>query len=633
MKTKPMETMISLLTFLLIFSFPGWAQKAPLKYGSVDLADLEMKVYDPDTSAAAVILCDYGYFSVKTYHFTRTLRVKILKKEGTKWANWSFPSDESTTVKGITYNLVDGEILETKLKSESVFEERIWEDYYRTRVAMPNVSVGSIIDIQYSFSWLPTEWRFQEVIPVKWSELIIEESTYIHWRKNFFGFVPLYENSSNRWIAKDVPAFKEEPYIANISNYLTKFTIEVLSISIPPSDTYKGYYREYSTTWEAVNNQLLEDSRFGMVIQGCAFLNDKVKEIQAGALSPMEKVLAAHDFVKQSVRWNENEALYVSAQNLSTPFNEKIGNSADVNLILVQMLKKLDFNVIPLALSTRSNGFLSPIYPSLDRLNYVVAYVWIDGVPYFADATEKFLPVGMLPVRCLNLKGRLITHNSEADWVDLIPVKKNKQTVQVDLAINPDLSMSGTILRNSYDYAALNFRNHYEEYNSQDEYITDEESDNPGLSITNFQLTCLDSIYKPVGESFDVKVKNRIAKAGQQLYLYPLLFEQMTENPFKTEERKCPVDFVYPSELTVLCKYAIPEGYKIVELPQSQILKNPEKNLSMQYQVTQIGNTINFTYKYSQTATHFSIDEYADIRAFFSELIKKHAEPVILESL
>lgn len=633
MKTKPFEKPFSLLVLFVICCFPVFSQKAPIKFGTIDKADLEMKVYDLDTSAAAVILCDYGYFNASTYNFTRILRIKILKQEGTDWGNRRFPTSEKTMIKGITYNLVDGEIVETKLKSESIYTERVSDDNYRTRIAMPNVAVGSIIDIQFTRPWLPPEWRFQQVIPVKLSELNIEESSYIKFRKNYFGFIPLVENTRTRWVAKDVPAFKEEPYIASASNYLSKFTIEVLAISIPPSSTSSGFYREYSTTWEAVNNQLMQDNEFGVAMQGCMFLNSKVKEIKENISSPMEKVIAAHEYIKQSVKWNENEALYISGENLSTPWNEKLGNSSDINLILIQMLKKLDFKVVPVVLSTRDNGFLSPLFPSLDQLNYVVAYVWIDDKPYFVDATEEFLPVGMLPVRCLNLQGRMVSDDFESDWVDLIPVKKNKRVIQGDLTLNADLSLTGNIIRNNYDYAALKFRKNYEGFNSEEDFLKDLESETQGLSIVNSTLTCLDSIYKPVGETYDVKIRNRVTQAGNQLILYPLFLEQITENPFKSEERQCPVDFIYPSELTFICKYTFPENFKIVELPESRILKLADNSLSMQYQVSNLGNTVYLTYKFSITKPHFSVEEYADMRAFFSELIKKHTEPIIFESL
>jgi hypothetical protein len=632
MESRFLKKILALFAFAAILSFPSYSQKAPIKYGTVNRADLEMTAYPLDTSADAAILCNYGYFNSTTYDFVRILRIKIFKKEGTEWGDKVFSTTDKTQIRGITYNLENGEVVETKLKSESIFHERVTDDYTRTRVAMPNVREGSIIDLEFRFPWLPDEWRFQDVIPVRWSELNIEYSKYIDFRKNYFGFVPLSESSSDRWVAKDVPAFKVEPYMTNTDNYLTRFEIEVLSISIPPGSNSSGFYREYSTTWEAVNSRLLQSGHFGLAMQGCMFLNNKVKEIEQANSTPMDKLIAAHEYIKHAVKWNEAEALFTSADNLSTPFNAKIGNSADVNLIFIQMLKKLNFEVFPVALSTRSNGFLSPLFPSLDKLNYVVAYVKIDDKHYFVDATEEYLPVGMLPERCINLQGRIID-NSYADWVDLIPVKKDKTQVQAELTIGPDLIMSGKIFRKNFDYAALDFRNDYTKFNSEDEFLRDLENEYKGLSIINSSITGMDSIYLPVKEEYEVRIKNQVTSAGNMIYIYPLLFEQITENPFKSEVRSYPVDFTCPSELTYICKITIPEGAQVVELPKVLVMKLPDNSVSMQYQISSFGNSVNLTYKFIMTKPIFSVEEYADLRAFFSELVKKHAEPIVIQTL
>jgi len=632
MKTKLLKKIISAFALLAVISIPSFAQKAPIKYGTVTKADLEMTAYPLDTSAVAAILCNYGYFNSHTYDFVRILRIKIFKKEGTTWGNRIFPTSDKTAIRGITYNLENGEIVETKLKSESIFLERVSEDIYRTRVAMPNVREGSVLDLEFRHPWLPGEWRFQDVIPVRWSELLIEDSKYIEFRKNYFGFLPLSESSSIRSVAKDMPAFKEEPYMANATNYMTKFEIEILRISIPISDNYRGFYKEYSTTWAAVNARLMQSGHFGMAIRGCVFLNNKVKEIEQTCTTPMEKLIAAHEYVKHAVKWNELEALYISSEDLATPFNKKIGNSSDVNLILIQLLKKLDLNVTPVALSTRSNGFLSPLFPSLDKLNYVVAYVVIDNKPYFVDATEEYLPVGMLPERCINLQGRIIDE-MKSDWVDLIPVTKDKIMIQQDLVISPDLLITGKITRKSYDYAALDFRNEYARFNSEEEFLRDMENDNLGLSIINSRISSLDSIYLPVQEDYDVRIKNRVTSAGNMLYVYPLLFEQITENPFKSEERNYPVDFITPSEMTFISKITIPEGLQIVELPKVMVMKLPDNSVSIQYQISAVGNIVYLTYKFNLTKPFFSVEEYADLRTFFSELVKKHSEPIVIKTL
>ena len=66
----------------------SFCQKAPVTYGKVPLEDLKMTVYDSDTTAPAVVLCDYGFFDKERFDFvTRLLRIKILRKEGFPYAD------------------------------------------------------------------------------------------------------------------------------------------------------------------------------------------------------------------------------------------------------------------------------------------------------------------------------------------------------------------------------------------------------------------------------------------------------------------------------------------------------------------------------------------------------------------
>ena len=147
-----------------------------------------MKVYPLDTTAEAVILCDYGEFNANTFEFLRLLRMKVLKKEGSDIVNKVLNVDGIGSIKGCTYNLVNGEMVESKLKNESIFKERVRDDRYLYRITMPDVRVGSVVEIQYSFPLLPSEWLFQDNIPVRWSELRIQDSPYVAFRRYFTDF-------------------------------------------------------------------------------------------------------------------------------------------------------------------------------------------------------------------------------------------------------------------------------------------------------------------------------------------------------------------------------------------------------------------------------------------------------------
>jgi hypothetical protein len=87
-----MKRNVFMLLAVSAFCMSAFSQKPPIKFGKVDKSDLEMQYYELDSSASAVILCDYGRFNGNTLEFTRLLRIKILKKEGLSWADGIFPT-------------------------------------------------------------------------------------------------------------------------------------------------------------------------------------------------------------------------------------------------------------------------------------------------------------------------------------------------------------------------------------------------------------------------------------------------------------------------------------------------------------------------------------------------------------
>ncbi len=70
----------------LLLSHPLTAQQEPMKFGKVEMAELDMQSYARDTAAEAAVLGDYGqpYFKYGTDGFEivheRHVRIKILKK-------------------------------------------------------------------------------------------------------------------------------------------------------------------------------------------------------------------------------------------------------------------------------------------------------------------------------------------------------------------------------------------------------------------------------------------------------------------------------------------------------------------------------------------------------------------------
>jgi RNAse (barnase) inhibitor barstar len=601
------------------------AQKAPIKFGNVSLADLQMSRYDKDTSASAVILCDYGFYNSGNYEFTRTLRIKILKKEGYQFADQIFETKFKSKISGYTYNLENGQIVKEKLSNKSIFEERVFEDYTRMRVSMPNVRVGSVIDIEYLDDRLPSVWHFQNVIPILWSELVIEKSPYIKYRKKHFGLTSFFINSDDRWVTKDVPAFANEPYINSPKNYISKFEIEITEINYP------GFYKTYSNSWTDVGNLLISSDYFGNAISNSNFLNNLVHEINSVGYTKEEKIDAAYKAIKK-IKWNGDNEVFTSTKFLSDVYKNAIGNAADINLILHMLLSRLGIETGLVVLSTRENGIVYPYSVTMEKLNHVIVYAQIDSVPYLIDATEPFYPWNVLPEKCLNGLGQLIFEKKIARYI-IEPDKKDKLVSFSNLELSSDMTLKGNAKKYRYDYAAVDFRKHYKTYASEEDYLEELKVLNKDLKIESYAVQNLDNLNEGIIEDCNLSSKSKSNVNSSEIYLSIPYSEELLSNPFKQEKRRLPINFPYATDYTDVINITLADNIEVVKLPETIKLKLPENGASFMFQATQLNNQIVIKYKFTMDKLVFDPAEYQDLKDFYNAIAKKLSETILLKKI
>ncbi|MDD3273603.1 MAG: hypothetical protein PHV46_06100, partial [Bacteroidales bacterium] len=564
---------VTLIITLALHCFALQAQKSPIKFGEINIIDLEMRTYAIDTTAPAVILCDFGYFDSRNFFFRRNIRIKILKKEGYDWGNRVFSTSLKTNIKASTFNLVDGKVVETKLQSNSIFVDRISETNYKTRIAMPDIREGSVIDISYGYYGLPAEWRFQDEIPILWSELYIDSANEFKLQRNIYGYYPLAKSTDNHYIAVDVPAFRKEPYMNSWTNYISKVEFDLREV-------YDGNtYHFLTNTWDDVFKTLMNNNYFGGAIKNNKYISEFAKEISSENLNDREKVEMAFNKIK-TIKWNKEYSIFSSDMTLSTPFKNKSGNSADINLSLFRLLKSLNINSDLVLLSTRENGVILPNVPVINKLNNVIVAAYIDNDTLLLDATDNLSPFDLLPYQDINWQGRVLKE-SDSYWIPLSTEKKFKRDIGYNLSLSDNLMLEGSYYSISSDYAAAELRNKVAQFNSQEEFIFDVQKLREGFTISNSKINGLSDLKEKVTEEMSISIENAVEEIGGEIYIYPMLYERMMHNPFKTNDRKYPVDFGYKIQESVTVNIKLPEGYQVVSFPKSIKFQLKEKSSSV----------------------------------------------------
>lgn len=374
----------------------------------------------------------------------------------------------------------------------------------------------------------------------------------------------------------------------------------------------------------------MDYENFGQRLSWTGFVEDTVKAIAAKSANNIEKAQKIYAHIQNHMKWNNKKRLYTS-QSLKDAYKNASGNSAEINLLLVAMLQKAGFTADPVILSTRDNGMVIVENPVLDKFNYVVCGVTIDGKFYTLDATDKYCPFGVMPYRCLNGKGRLINEITSRN-IDFSPAFAKSTVTSVNAKIIADGEMEASIQTIYRGYAAINFRNDFSESKSADEFIKDLQDSHTGLTISKYNIKGIDSITGPVNiDLSEVTIANKCDVSGNIISVNPMLYEQLKENPFKLENRKYPVDYGYNIDESYIISLQIPEGYEIDELPKPFSMSLPENGGKFTYNCAVNGSNVQVIRKFQINRALFTEATYTVLKEFYAKMVEKEAGLIVFK--
>lgn len=654
--------------FLLFFiATKTWAQKFDLD--KVTKAELLEKQHKKDSSAPAAFIfkkakTTFKYSEEKGFTCATTFQVKlkIYKKEGLAWANFKIPyyigyetlEDESVTIKSAnTYTLENDKIVKTKITADGKFKEKINEYWEAKSVTFPNVKVGAIIELEYilqsdNISVLP-DFQYQYEIPVDFAEYISHIPELYLYKSIQKGYVELsyeqkivqtsqsyeskigissatqslhYRNVVSSYTVANVPALKEEDYVNNINNYYGKLEQELQAILYPDKEP-----KQIATTWESVAKSVFEDKDFSAAINSFEYFKNDILSIKNDAQNQEELIKRLFNYVKNRMNWNEKFGYY-PRRKLEIAYAEKVGNIAEINLMLVSMLRMVGVEANPVLVSTRANGMA--LFPNKSLFNYVVVAVNNNNTTMLLDATDKLSDINKLPIRALNGLGRLIKSDGTSTEIELMPKINSKDLITIFATINNQGEISGKVREQYFDYNAYVFRKNYNGISSQS-YTEKLEKEYHGVTIESYNVQNNTDLELPIIESYNFTATNSVEVIGDKMYFSPFLFFEKPVNPFKQETREYPIDFVYPNQDKYTISLTLPEGFSVETLPQSKAIALPDNLGNFKYNITNNGNQIQLLYTQDINQAVIGAEYYQQLKNFFKEIVNKQAEKIVLK--
>jgi len=628
------------------FILTAQAQKEPIKFGEIDIENLKMTTYPGDSSAGAVILTDFGRSTFDhnlAISFYRHVRIKILNKSEFDRANVKikhFAGDMVTHLKASTFNLENGKIVESEVDKKDIFDEKVTKEVESKNFTFPNVTEGSIIEYTFEVnmgSWRRIRpWYFQHDIPVKYSEYRVELPEDFKYKKIMTGYLALEEANSEprnayfgganirilaqRYVARDVPAFKEEPNLASPDDYISKISFELDQIAIP-GQMIKNYM---PSSYEHFSHHLATTDLFERQLNKGKIVQDEVEQVTVGLNSDEEKIRAIYAWVQENFEVDKD----FYEENYKKILDEKRGFPFDINMILLMMMKEAGFDADPVYLSTRSNGILHPFYPSQYNFNYMLCLVTNEDQTYLLDASDKLLPFNTIKKQCLNGKGLVISENNPR-WVDLVPSMQNMEYLASSLSLTEEGDLRGQVKVSRKGYEAIAFRRKNKE--AEGDYKKSFSENMSSWVINSHEISGIEAGDDIVEENMDVEITAYAQQTGNVIYFNPVIHGRMEENPYKLVERLYPVDYGVPVKQVNSYTITIPEGYVVDEIPETVAFALPSNAGRYIYSISANGRIITVTSQLMINKTMFLQEEYPALRQFYAEIVAKQAEQIVLK--
>lgn len=631
---------------------------------------INQDIYLSDTDASAVVLYERGSIEIteianrymQVYKMRRM--VKVLKDDAVDEANISdFYRSTSMTgyvsnIKGATYNLINGQIVKIPLDKSAIYNTDLGNDYHEFKFALPQVKVGSIFEYSYevytaAVMLLPS-WYFQNEYPTLRTEYevtiprgypfaYVTQATppfkhYNSMKEADYASSEAYtvsvehssaSNTYMLWGRRNVPAMRQEPHAGNVADYAEKIEVQIQS---PDANVSMLDSAGLKKLWKAFTKELLSAKKFGKQLEyDNEFLDQTVKSLTAKQTDKLASAKSIYRYVCNNIRCNDSISINPQ-KDIEKVFLSKDGDAAEINLLLVAMLRKAGIHASPVILSTWGRPKAYHAYPMYNNFNHTVCVVNIDGTKYFLDASSKYNAFGRLPYYCYTGYARVIDGDGEYAVVSskqnreksVFAIKvteftRNSMVMQVTqhLGMNQSRIMRKLLDEDSVKLAGLlNSRIQMMNDGGEVSKIIIENSSDPD---TNLIFRC--TISKKFEKPFDV------------FYLNADQVRLVSTNPYKPMKRLMPVEMLLQEDENYVMSLQLPENMEIEELPKSTKV-NFEDKITFRHLInySKETNFLSITSQLKRTETFFTPAEYELLSQFYEKVLTELNHVLVLKS-
>jgi len=612
--------------------------------------------------ALAMILC----FAVETDNTksteTRSMRIKIFKEEGKKYANVEIPYVEKVSeVQGIEARTIspDGKVTPF---TDQIFDWEIVKAKkfrYRAKVlVLPNVQAGSLIEYTYKVHYKekipdgyqhPEHYIFERGFTYPAAEWDVQRELYL--KHGHFVLIPV----RGAHVAEFTRALKTDREVQRLSDGRLLFEIDDVQAFEEeeyayPEENLKGTMNLYyevgffspQSYWRGVANSLGKEYDSFIGAKKSKVIDAEVSrlltpkgsdEASLRKLYVRAQQIRAMDYENSKTGKELKQEHLGENKNAEQVLQHGYGYGDDINLLFIAMARSAGFEANPLLLSSRRHAFFTEGFPNQHQLNSLVAMVIAGGKSYILDPQSPYCPFELLPWSLTDAGGMLASFTKPGRMTTPMP-ESNQAVLRTvgNLKLNEEGTLRGRLTASYEGQEALAERQWAigEDDVKRREHLEAAMKSKLRMEAT-VKLLSVDGWEKtgePLKIEYEIEVPGYATPAGQRFVFSLGVLHVMDKNPFSSPRRTHEVYFEFPSESYEEIAIELPPGIQVEGLPVND--KVDAGAVTYQLVAKSDGSVLRITRSRRIGVFSVSVREYQNLRKYFENVLTEDSRQVTI---
>ena len=639
------------IAFLFVIS--GFAfDKDEETWRPVTPAELEMKTpqVEPDADAEAIFwevqLDDKKRSKLYYNHY---VRVKIFTERGReRFSKFDIPFSKGKKVEDVAARVIKPDGTITELQPSDIFEREIVRagklKIQAKSFAVPGIEPGVIVEYRYKETFKNDSLNgerliYQRDIPMQRAVYLVRpyKEINLEFINHNMPEMRFIRNNDNFYVGTltNVPALKEEP-------------------NMPPEDEVRQWvslsYRTFGSFFGWNIFGIAVGEAYDNATKPNKIIDQKAKEITAGAASDEEKLERVYNFVQKNIRnisydstFTDEQREKLKVKDADDVLKKGMGGSGHIDDLFASLARSSGFPTGIVLSADRSENFFDP-----DKYNnpgYVhragVAVLFNNSYHYYNPGTP-YLAFGQM---VWNEEGTqaMIAYKGGYIWKK-IPLSDHtkslaKRTGKFELS--EDGNLEGTVQIEYYGHQAISRRRSQFQKSpaKREENVKEEIKERlSSAEISNVKIKNFDEPDLPLTYLFKVRIPNYAQKTGKRLFFQPGFFEHGANPVFSSAERKYNIYFPYPWSEQDTIDIKMPEGFELENAEAPNDINDASKIslLSVKIGIERATNTLKYKrdFYYGNGGTVlFDVKYYTPIKILFDSFHKTDKHTLTLKQL